>query len=190
MSRGWLGLLCAEPLYTPSPVNCRVQYGVTLHANCAVNIFKPVQAHGVLMVVAWVFILPISVAIARTCKGFRTPLWFHLHRALGVRPGPATCTSFGHIMLCWSSRRKITKYRKWHAEVLMARSILTHAKHAVNYATEVLKARLWQLQNSIRHGRLTGVLPPGIQVLALAMALAGLFSAFSCGRSTTVCAMI
>lgn len=50
------------------------------------------QAHGVLMVVAWIFILPISVAVARTCKGFRTPLWFHLHRALGVRPGSADCT--------------------------------------------------------------------------------------------------
>lgn len=44
-----------------------------------------VQAHGVLMVVAWVFILPISVAIARTCKGC-DPLWFQLHRALGVSP--------------------------------------------------------------------------------------------------------
>ena len=51
-----------------------------------------VQAHGVLMVVAWIFILPISVAVARTCKGLKTPLWFHLHRALGVRPGSADCT--------------------------------------------------------------------------------------------------
>ncbi|KAK9837455.1 hypothetical protein WJX81_003838 [Elliptochloris bilobata] len=45
---------------------------------------RPFVAHGVLMVVAWVFILPISVAVARTCKGFRTPLWFHVHRVLGV----------------------------------------------------------------------------------------------------------
>ncbi len=43
------------------------------------------QAHGVLMVVAWVFLLPVSVAVARTCKG-HDPLWFQAHRALGVRP--------------------------------------------------------------------------------------------------------
>lgn len=42
-----------------------------------------VQAHGALMVVAWCFILPISVAVARTCRGL-DPLWFNIHRALGV----------------------------------------------------------------------------------------------------------
>lgn len=63
------------------------------------------QAHGVLMVVAWIFILPISVAIARTCKGFRTPLWFHLHRALGVRPGSGIL----HILVAMSLLQLLTQ---------------------------------------------------------------------------------
>ena len=45
----------------------------------------PEQAHGVLMVVSIVILLPISAAIARTMRGTWGPsLWFQLHRAFGV----------------------------------------------------------------------------------------------------------
>jgi len=46
------------------------------------------QAHGVLMVVAWVFLLPVSVAVARTCKG-HDPLWC----APPARPAPGACAA-------------------------------------------------------------------------------------------------
>lgn len=49
-----------------------------------------VQAHGVMMVVSLVFLLPISVAIAHSMRdtwgfGRAKPLWFQVHRGANVR---------------------------------------------------------------------------------------------------------
>ncbi|BDA51080.1 probable cytochrome b561, DM13 and DOMON domain-containing protein [Coccomyxa sp. Obi] len=48
----------------------------------ATSVFPVV--HGIMMVVAWCMLLPISVVIARTCKHNWPPAWFQIHRALGV----------------------------------------------------------------------------------------------------------
>lgn len=43
------------------------------------------QAHGVLLTVTFVVILPISVVIAHSMRSTWGPnLWFQIHRALGV----------------------------------------------------------------------------------------------------------
>lgn len=44
-----------------------------------------VQAHGVLMTVAWAIILPISIVIAHSLRStLKNDVWFQVHRALGV----------------------------------------------------------------------------------------------------------
>jgi hypothetical protein len=45
------------------------------------------QAHGVLMAVVFVVILPVSVVIAHSMRDTWGPrLWFQIHRGMGVRP--------------------------------------------------------------------------------------------------------
>ena len=74
-----------ERLPAASTPCCGARVSAASSALTAMPACALAQAHGVLMVVAWVFLLPISVAVARTCKG-HDPLWFQAHRALGVRP--------------------------------------------------------------------------------------------------------
>jgi hypothetical protein len=45
------------------------------------------QVHGIIMVVAWGFVIPFGALVAGSLKAF-DPLWFHIHRAVQVRiPG-------------------------------------------------------------------------------------------------------
>ena len=51
----------------------------------SVNLMDALQAHGVLMAVSFVAIIPISVIISSTRHRFLGSSWLQIHRALGVR---------------------------------------------------------------------------------------------------------
>ena len=51
----------------------------------SVNLMDGLQAHGVLMAVSFVAIIPISVIISSSRHRFLGSSWLQIHRALGVR---------------------------------------------------------------------------------------------------------
>lgn len=66
----WLTSRAAPARRAQSVTGCRAEAG------------GPPQAHGIVMALAWVLVVPASVVVARFCRRL-DPLWFRIHRALG-----------------------------------------------------------------------------------------------------------
>lgn len=50
------------------------------------------------MLIGWGVLIPVGVAIARTCKAW-DPMWFHLHRWLGVPDPPRACAVLPQVQV-------------------------------------------------------------------------------------------